>query len=133
MEPISLVLAALVAGVAKGAGQTAAGAVQDAYRSLRDLLSRRLAGKPAAADAVEQYTQDPQAWKDNLVIHLKQAGAGEDRVLIDAAERVMQLADPAGASSGKYAVNLAGAQGVQVGDGNEQTNYFGPPPRGPVA
>ena len=44
MEPISLILAALLAGVAKGAGQTAANAVQDAYRGFRDALKRRLAG-----------------------------------------------------------------------------------------
>jgi len=38
MEPISLILAALLAGVAKGAGQAATNAVQDAYTGLRDAL-----------------------------------------------------------------------------------------------
>jgi hypothetical protein len=40
----------------------------------------------------------------------------------------MRLADPTGASAGKYNVNLAGARGVQVGERNTQTNYFGPAP-----
>jgi hypothetical protein len=126
MEPISLILAALLAGVAKGAGESAAHAVQDAYVGLRDALKRRLAGKPAAEQAVEQYMQDPDAWKGNLEVHLKQAGADQDRAVLDAASSVMRLADPAGAGAGKYNVNLAGAQGAQVGDGNTQTNYFGP-------
>jgi hypothetical protein len=128
MDPISLILTAVVAGVAKGAGQNAANAVQDAYRGLRDALKRRLAGKPAAEAALEQYTKDPEAWKGNLEVHLKQAGADQDRAVLEAASSVMRLADPAGASAGRYNVNLAGAQGVQVGEGNNQTNYFGPAP-----
>jgi hypothetical protein len=126
MEPISLILAALLAGVVKGAGQSAANAVQDAYVGLRDALKRRLASKPAAQDAVEQYIEDPEAWKGNLEVHLKQAGADQDQAVVEAAASVMRQVDPAGASAGKYNVNLAGAQGVQVGDANTQTNYFGP-------
>jgi RIP homotypic interaction motif (RHIM)-containing protein len=130
MEPISLILAALLAGAAKGAGQTAAEAVQDAYRGLRDALKRRLAGKPAAEQAVEQYTESPDDWKSNLEVHLRQAGADRDQALLDAAALVLRQADPAGAATGKYVVNLAGSQGVQIGDHNQQRNDFGsPPPR----
>jgi len=126
MEPISLILAALLAGAVTGAGQSAANAVQEAYAGLRDALKRRLAGRSAAQEAVEQFTKDPEAWKGNLEVHLRQAGADQDPVVIDAAYSVMQIVDPGGASAGKYNVNLAGAQGVQVGDDNTQTNYFGP-------
>jgi hypothetical protein len=129
MDPVSLILAALVTGVATGLatgpGEKAAAAVGEAYRGLRDALKRRLAGKPAAEDAVEHYTQDPEAWKGNLEVHLRQAGADEDQAVLEAAASVLRLADPAGAAAGKYAVNLAGAQGVQVGDHNTQTNTFG--------
>jgi hypothetical protein len=128
MDPISLILTAVLAGVAKGAGQAATNAVQDAYRGLRDALKRRLADKPAAEDALEQYTKDPEAWKDNLAVHLKQAGADQDQAVVDAAASVMRLTDPAGASAGTYNVNLAGAKGVQVGERNTQTNYFGSAP-----
>jgi hypothetical protein len=128
MDPISLVLAALLAGVAKGVGQSATAAVQDAYGALRSALKRRLADRPAAQDAVQQYTADADAWKGNLEVHLQQAGVAQDQAVIEAAARVMQLADPAGSSAGKYTVNLAGAQGVQVGDGNKQANYFGARP-----
>jgi len=132
MDPVSLILAALVTGVATGLatgpGEKAAAAVAEAYRGLRDALKRRLAGRPAAEDAVEQYTQDPQAWKGNLEVHLRQAGADQDQAVLEAAASVLRLADPAGAAAGKYAVNLGGAQGVQVGDQNIQHNVFGAAP-----
>jgi hypothetical protein len=128
MEPISLITAALLAGVVTGVGQSAANAVQDAYSGLRDALKRRLAGKPAAQHALEQYVVDPEEWKSNLEAHLRQAGAGQDRAVVEAAALVMQLTDPVGAIAGKYAVNLAGAQGVQIGDQNQQSNVFNPPP-----
>jgi len=131
MEPISLILAALLAGAATGVGQSAANAVQDAYMGLRDALKRRLAAKPAAQDALEQYVVDPEEWKGNLEVYLRQAGADQDRAVLEAAALVMQLADPAGASAGKYTVNLAGAQGVQIGDHNRQNNVFNPPPTPP--
>jgi hypothetical protein len=128
MEPISLILAALLAGATKGAGKAAAEAVQDAYRGLREALKRRLAGKPAAEQAVEQYTESPDDWKSNLETHLRQAGADRDQALLDAAALVLRQADPAGAATGKYVVNLAGSQGVQVGDHNQQDNVFNAPP-----
>lgn len=130
MEPISLILAALVAGVAKGTGESATNAVREAYRGLRDALKKRLAGKPAAQEAVEEYAKDPEQWKGNLEVHLRHAGAGTDAAVLDAAATVLRLADPEGTGTGKYHVNLAGAQGVQVGDAGTQTNYFGPPTGG---
>jgi hypothetical protein len=132
MDPVSLILAALVTGVATGLttgpGEKAAAAVQKTYGGFRRALKRRLAGKFAAQDAVEQYVADPEAWKGNLELHLRQAGADRDRAVLDAAAAVLRLADPAGAAAGKYAVNLADAQGVQVGDQNIQHNTFGASP-----
>src|ERR1700733_16097705 len=101
MEPVSLILAALLAGVVKGASQGAADAVQDAYAALRDALRRRLKGRPAGRDAVEQYAKDPGAWKDNLLVHLRQAGVDQDQAVLDAAASVMRLAGPAGGDAGK--------------------------------
>jgi hypothetical protein len=132
MDPISLILTALVAGLAQGAGQTAAAAVRDAYTGLRHTLARRLSGRPAAQDALEQYVADPEAWRGNLEVHLKQAGADRDQAVLDAAIAVMRMADPGGARAGKYTVNLAGAQGVQVGDFSRQSNVFNAPPSPPA-
>lgn len=132
MDPISLILTALVAGLAHGVGQTAATAVRDSYAGLRSALARRFAGRRAAQDALEQYVADPEAWRGNLEVYLKQAGADRDQAVLDAAAAVMRVADPAGARAGKYTINLAGAQGVQVGDHNQQSNVFNSPPSPPA-
>jgi RIP homotypic interaction motif len=137
MEPISLILAALLAGATKGAGEAAGTAIKDAYVGLRDAVKRKLAARPAAGSAVEEYTADPANWAPALTAYLKQVDADRDEALLSLAQAVMAQADPAGSSSGKYSVDLRGAQGVQVGDGNTQandfragpqTNYFGPGP-----
>ncbi|HEU4347734.1 MAG TPA: hypothetical protein VFR35_08095 [Actinoplanes sp.] len=130
MEPISLILGALLAGATKGVGDAAGTAIKDAYTGLRDALKRRLASKPAAQSAVEEYVDDPDEWRELLAKYLQQAGADRDPAIVDAAEIVMGEIDPDGARTGKYEVDVRGAQGVQVGDGNLQTNTFTSPPAG---
>lgn len=129
MEPIALILAALAAGALKGVGETASAAVADAYAALKNALRRRLAGKPAALDAVENYAEDPDEWRGNLEVHLRKAGADTDPDVVAAATAVMQQVDPDGSGSGKYLVDLRGASGVQVGDRNVQKNYWSPSSR----
>jgi hypothetical protein len=51
--------------------------------------------------------------------------------VIEAARQLMVLLDEAGVRAGKYDVDLRGAQGVQVGDGNQQVNLFSTPPERP--
>ena len=52
-------------------------------------------------------------------------GADEDGAVLAAARRLMQLVDADATSSPVPRVDLGGAQGVQIGDGNVQTNVFG--------
>jgi hypothetical protein len=128
VEAISLILAALGAGAAKGVSESAVTAVSDACSALREALRRRLGGEETpVAHTIERYATAPDSWRGILETELQVAGAGEDTGLMLAAEAVMRHADPAGTATGKYVVNLTGASGVQVGDGNTQTNYFDRP------
>lgn len=126
VEPVSLVLGALIAGAAQGAGEAVVGAVRDAHVGLREALKRRFSGNALAQSAVEEFISDPTCWGPALEAYLRQADVAADQALLDAAAAVMAAVDPVGASGGKYTVNLVGAQGVQVGDHARQTNYFGP-------
>jgi hypothetical protein len=80
--------------------------------------------------ALAQHELRPRPWRGALEAELTAADLGRDPAVVQAAREVMSLVDPAGFRSGKYVVDLRGAQGVQVGDGNWQNNTFHSPPRG---
>ena len=125
MEPISLILAALMAGAAKGVGETAASAVKEAYSGLREALRKRWTTASAEL-SVDEYLEDPDSGSEVVEAQLARAGAAEDEKVLAAARSVLQLTDPAGAQAGKYTVTVTNSHGVQVGDHNTQSNQFGP-------
>jgi hypothetical protein len=128
MEPISLILAALVAGATTGTldslkddAKDRAGAL---YAKLRGLAGKRVAGREDGERALERYPDAPKKWESVLADELTEAGAANDTELLATARELMQLIDQAGAKSGKYNVTITGGQGVQVGEGNTQSNNF---------
>jgi hypothetical protein len=128
MDPISLIVAALAAGAAAGAQSTVTEAVKDAYAGLKALVRRRLTGRTAGEVALEQHEVKPEQWRPALEAELVETDAGSDDAVVEAAQRLMALLDHAGSQQGKYLVDVRGAQGVQVGDRNTQTNTFSSPP-----
>jgi hypothetical protein len=125
MDPITMIIAALTAGAVAGAQGTATDAMKDAYAGLRALVHRRFRGRASAETALEQHESKPEAWRGELEAELVDVDADQDIALVEAAQRLMALLDAAGTRTGKYQVDVRGAQGVQVGDHGAQTNYFG--------
>lgn len=73
----------------------------------------------------EQRADESEEQGGDAVEHDDRGVSGEpDQPQDDerAAQRLMALLDAAGTAAGKYTVDLRGAQGVQVGDRNIQTN-----------
>ena len=128
MDPISMIVGALAVGATSGLKDTATDAVRDAYEGLRDLVRRRFAGRRVGEMALAEHEKAPQVWTVPLSVELAAVGADTDTQIIAAAQRVMALMDEDGDQSGKYRVDLRGAQGVQVGDRNAQNNTFTMPP-----
>jgi hypothetical protein len=128
VDPLSVIMAALAAGAVAGAQNTATDAVKDAYGTLKAMVRRRFAGRAAGEVALTQHESEPEQWGPALEAELVEVKAGEDTDAVTAAQRLMALLDPTGAQAGKYQVDLRGAQGVQVGDGNTMTNTFTTPP-----
>jgi hypothetical protein len=128
MDPVTLIVMALAAGAGVGLKDVASSAVQDAYGALKGLVGKRLAGRRDGELVLARYEEAPQTWQAPLQAELTASGAAQDESLVRAAQALMSLLDAAGARSGKYAVDLHGAQGVQVGDGNVQHNVFRSPP-----
>jgi hypothetical protein len=107
VDPITLIVTALVAGAAAGAKDSASTGVKDAYAVLRDAVRRRLAGhSPKEGAVIAEWDSDPSAVRDRrgqLVEALTMAGAGESEELVTAARRVMELVDPQALGAARYA------------------------------
>ncbi len=125
MEPVSLILAALAAGAAAGATETASQAVQDAYSGLKGLLQKRLAGKPQAEMALAEYEKDADTWEKPLQKSLVETGLDRDEQVLQQAQQVMKLVQPQQASQGKYNVQIGEGKGIVIGDNAQVTQSFG--------
>ncbi len=124
MDPVSLVLNALTSGAAQGVADSVSDAIKSAYGKLKQLVSAKLSGNKSAEVALAEHATDPETWQAPLTKALTTSGAIDDQAVIEAAQQLMALLVPAGTAQGKYQIDLRGAQGVQVGDGNQQFNTF---------
>jgi hypothetical protein len=102
-------------------------AVKSAYGKLKQLVATKFAGSRSAEVALDEHAGDPETWQAPLSKALNASGAVSDVAIIEAAQQLMTLLDPDGASQGKYQVDLRSAQGVQLGEGNQQFNTFNSP------
>ena len=133
MEPVSLIVTALIAGAAAGGKEAATAAVKDAYESLKALLTRRLGERRVAhavlADveqaAAKGADQVDAVSQEDLDREVKRSGADTDPELQRLAEELLTLLGRPGPQAGKYTTDVSHAQGLQVGDHNTQTNTFG--------
>ena len=112
MDPITLILAALVAGTAKAAGDAA----PDAYNGLKVLIQKKFADQPKpeadkAAMVLEEHEKDPETYAAPLKKNLVAAGIDQDAEILKVAQTLLEQLksqDPAAGS-----VNIGqGAKGV---------------------
>ena len=129
MDPITFIVTALAAGAAVGVKDAASAVVKDAYAGLKSLVKKRLGEDPGAELVLARYEQAPETWQAPLMAELAGTGADGDRDLIAAAQALLDLIEETG-GAGKYAVDVRGAMGVQVGDHNRQDNVFNAQPGG---
>ena len=108
MDPITLIVSAVVAGVGAAAKDTAGQAVRDAYGGLKTLLKRRLARTPGGADALEQAEADGAVDEAAVRAAVAESGAAADEEIAAAAGEVMKAHDPDGFAQGKYTVSIGG-------------------------
>jgi hypothetical protein len=127
MDPATLIVTALAAGAAQGVGERVTTAAMDAYQNLRAKVAARFAGNPSREMVLAEHANNPGTWQAPLTAALTNTAAATDPALVQAARELMTLLDEAGTLAGKYTVDLRGAQGVQVGDQNTQTNTFTTP------
>ena len=134
LESVELVVAALAAGAVAGARETASTAVKDAYSGVKTLALRVLRhAEPVPSAVVKAIETDAITLADDergvaqrreLADALTAADAGADDELVASALKVLEQADPTGSLAGNLRFHLHGNKGVQIGNGNTQTNTF---------
>jgi hypothetical protein len=125
MDPVTLIVTALAAGAAAALQDETKSAVKAAYARVRELAKKRFTHPDNGEYLMEKHAEDPETWGKPLAKELEQAGAARDPDLVTAARELMRLLDARGSREGKYVVSVRDSRGVQIGDGNTQTNYFG--------
>ena len=120
MDPISIIVAALVAGAAAAGKDAAAEAVKDAYQGFKKLIMRKFGARPEVALAVEQVEQHPnsQGWPAALQEGLQQAQADKDPEVMEQAQKLWDLLKSLGLSGGtSYQATLTGSGAIAQGAG----------------
>lgn len=119
MDPITLIVTALVQGAAKAATDE----VPDPYEDLQELLRRRFAGKPAAEMVLNEHASDTQTYEALLRVVLEEAGLADDPKVLGLARQLLkQLGVPdaaPGIKIGQGASGIIGQTGINatiVGD-----------------
>ena len=112
MEPISLILTALVAGAVAAAKDTAEKGIKDAYEGLKALIKRRFADNNGAKVVLDEHEKDPETYEVPLKKKLTEAAIDRDAEILRAAEEVLKQNDPEGFKDGKYNTNVTVAGDV---------------------
>ena len=107
MEPITLILTALVAGTAKAAGD----AVPDAYKGLKALIQKKFSGKPVAEAMLDEHEKDPETYAAPLKKSLVEAGIDKDEEILKAAQALLEQLKPEAAAPGTINIGQ-GAKGI---------------------
>jgi hypothetical protein len=92
VDPLSLIVAALAAGAAAAAKDTASAAIKDAYHGLKGLIQRKLAASPAAAVVLAEHEKDPDTYDAPLKKKLAEAAADQDAAILQAARALLEQA-----------------------------------------
>lgn len=125
IDPISLILAALVAGAAKTAGDVA----PDAYKALKTLIKNKFEskGKSDSVTILDKYEQKPEKTKALLEDELTEVGADKDEEIIKQAQKLMEQLKPQEAAEGKFSVQISGGtvQGLTQSNSGTITQNYG--------
>ena len=126
MDPVTLIVTALVSGAAAAAKDTASEAIKDAYGALKGLIARRFSGKPDAELALTKHEEKPEVWDAPLRDALVEAGLEKDSEAVKLAQLLMMRLDPDQAKAGKYNTTIHGnVQGWVQDNTGEITMNFG--------
>jgi hypothetical protein len=119
MDPVMLVVSALVAGAVAGTSGAVSSAITDAYQALKRLVEARLRGAGRDPKVLDDVSSSETA-KASLAEDLNAVGV--DDSLSQAAQELLDLLELR--ERGKFVVDASQAKGVIIGDHSTQNNTF---------
>jgi hypothetical protein len=131
MDPVTAaIVAAIVAGLARGAGTVGEKLLGDAYTGLKGLLRRKFGRDSQVAKAVDELEAQPEsdARKQVLAEEVKISGADRDDELLRVAKDLLERlqAQPGGAAHVQQAVGNYIAQASESGHAEVRVNQSPP-------
>lgn len=124
MDPLSLILQALLSG----AISASSGVAQDAYNALKSLIKEKLAHKGQADSSylLEKYAEKPDQVRGLLKDELAASSIDKDPQIIELATELLKQLKESGLSDASFTVNVEGGtvQGlVQQNSGVINQNF----------
>jgi hypothetical protein len=120
MDPVTIIVTALVAGAAASLKDVAATAVKDGYAALKALLIRKFGGRSDVPDAIEQVEKRPdsESRQGMLKEELETAQAGQDAEVLEQARALLELLEQHGLMPAtSYHAKLEGSGAIAQGPG----------------
>lgn len=120
MDPISLIVSALVAGAVAASQEVAGQVIKDGYNSLKTLLQSKFGGKGDGEDALAKVESKPESEARQAVLkeELESVSAGDDTQILTAAKELMAALQKAGGAGGtSYQATLTGSGAIAQGPG----------------
>lgn len=112
MDPITVIVSAVMAGVAASAKGVGAQAVKDGYAGLKALIVRKFGQKADVRDALEGVEKKPDSEARQAVLkeELETAGAGQDAKVVGQAQTLLDLLKQHGIAPGTtYQATVTGS------------------------
>ena len=127
MDPVTLIVSALLGGLTAGLTDTATAATKDLYNALKSRLMRKVEKNEDAQDAIAKVEKQPdsKARQELLKEELAKLELDKDDELLKIANSLLEALKASGGSSGKYDVDIHDSQGIVVGDHSSVTQNFG--------
>jgi primosomal replication protein N len=127
MDPVSLIVSALIGGLTAGLTDTAQVVTKDMYDALKARLMKKAAGNEDAQDAIAKVEKQPEskARQELLKEELGKLPLEHDEELLKLAQSLLEALKESGGKAGKYDVDVQNSQGIVVGDNANVTQNFG--------
>jgi hypothetical protein len=125
MDPVTLIVAALVAGASAGVTDSVKDAVTGSYGRLKSALVARFDQDEAAGRTLERHATNPAGYEVPVRDLIVESGADRDQTIIDLAHELLATADPEGTQVGRYNVKVTGGNVGAIGDNATVTQTFG--------